>query len=97
MNSEGSDSLEMTEPARNSKTDHKRHRVNKLMSGPLPQQPPPDSAKPQPSRVKRATIASVSGQPRATPAEALNGYAYLKSLSSRNRSHRSSPQGSRHG
>jgi hypothetical protein len=97
MNSGGIDSLEMTEPARNSKTDHKRHRVNKLMSGPLPQQPPPDSAKPPPSRVKRATSASVSGQPRATTAEALKGYAYLKSLNSRNRSQHSPPQGSRHG
>ena len=92
MNSGGIDSLEITEPARNNRTDHERHRVNKLMSGPLPQQPPPDSAKPPPPRVKRATVASVSSQPRATTAEALNGYAYLKSHSSRNRSHRSSPQ-----
>lgn len=57
------------------------------MSGPLPQQPPPGSAKLPQLRVKRATVASVSSQLRATTAQALKGYAYLKSHSSRNRSH----------
>ena len=49
---------------------------------------PPSTAsvKAPQSRVKRATIASVSNQPRATTAQALKGYAYLKSHSSRSRS-----------
>ena len=37
---------------------------------------------------QEATVASISGQPRATTAQALKGYAYPKSHSSRSRSSR---------
>ena len=40
-------------------------------------------------QVRRASIASVSSQPKASTAQALKGYAYLKSRSSRSRSHSS--------
>jgi hypothetical protein len=39
---------------------------------------------PQPkSPVRKATVASVSGRPKVTTAQALKGYDYLKSHSSR--------------
>lgn len=37
-------------------------------------------------RVKRATVASISSQPKASTAQALKGYHYLKSRSSRSQS-----------
>ena len=38
------------------------------------------------TKVRRASVASISRQPKASTEQALKGYAYLKSRSSRSRS-----------
>ena len=76
----------MAELPLDNRTNDALRLAKESMSGPLSPQPSVASAKLPQSRVKRATVASISSQPRATTAQALKGYAYLKSHSSRSRS-----------
>jgi hypothetical protein len=47
-------------------------------------------------QVRKATVASISSQPKVSTAQALRGYEYLRSRSSRgNKSHRDGDLGSR--
>lgn len=45
-----------------------------------------DPIGPRTPKIRRASVASISRQPRASTEQALKGYAYLKSRSSRSRS-----------